>query len=100
MRTRPMTDATVQLVADRFKALAEPARLRVLQALRNGERTVTDLERLSRLNQANLSRHLRVLAEAGLVRRRKHGLFVYYQLADKDVLRLCEIMCGRGPAAG
>jgi DNA-binding transcriptional ArsR family regulator len=90
-----MTEATFGLVAERFKALGEPARLRILQALRDGERCVGDLEESTGLNQANLSRHLQLLSGAGLVKRRKDGLFVYYDLADRAVLKLCELMCGR-----
>lgn len=82
-------------MAERFRALGEPARLAILHALRGGERCVTDLEAATGLNQANLSRHLKVLTAAGMVRRRKDGLFVYYVLADANVMKLCELMCGR-----
>jgi DNA-binding transcriptional ArsR family regulator len=90
-----LTPDLIEAVADRFRAMGEPARLRILSALRAKERCVTDLERETGLNQANLSRHLQVLSAAGLVKRRKDGLFVYYALADSHVLRLCELMCGR-----
>ncbi|HEX7939837.1 MAG TPA: metalloregulator ArsR/SmtB family transcription factor [Gemmatimonadaceae bacterium] len=90
-----MTGANIDAVAERFRALGEPARLRILQALCTGERCVGDLERDTGLNQANLSRHLQLLTATGLVKRRKEGLFVYYDLADRNVLRLCELMCGR-----
>lgn len=99
MRRTRMTPKTIDLVAERFRALGEPARLSILQALRHGERCVGDLEADTGLNQANLSRHLQVLSAAGMVRRRKDGLFAYYALADVDVLRLCELMCGRVTAA-
>ena len=95
MRQSRMTPKTMDLVAERFRALGEPARLAILQALRQGERCVSDLEADTGLNQANLSRHLQVLTTTGMVRRRKDGLFAYYALADSNVLRLCEIMCGR-----
>ena len=95
MRQSRMTAGTIDLVAERFRALGEPARLGILRALRNGERCVSDLEADTGLNQANLSRHLQVLSATGMVRRRKDGLFVYYALADSNVLKLCEIMCGR-----
>jgi len=90
-----MSPETVGLVAERFKALGEPARLRILQSLRDGERTVTALGTQTGLNQANLSRHLQVLSATGFVKRRKEGLFVYYALADAHVLKMCELMCGR-----
>jgi DNA-binding transcriptional ArsR family regulator len=99
MRRAPMTTRTMAEVAERFRALGEPARLGILQALRRGERCVAELEADTGLNQANLSRHLQVLSATGMVRRRKEGLFVYYALADSDVLRLCELMCARVVAA-
>lgn len=99
MRRAVMTPKTIELVAERFRALGEPARLAILQALRGGERCVSDLEADTGLNQANLSRHLQVLTATGMVRRRKDGLFVYYALADANVLRMCELMCGRVSAA-
>jgi ArsR family transcriptional regulator len=94
-----MSPKTIELVAERFRALGEPARLGILQSLRDGERCVSELEADTGLNQANLSRHLQVLTSGGMVRRRKDGLFVYYALADANVLRLCELMCGRVTAA-
>lgn len=99
MRRKSLTTKTIHLVAERFRSLGEPARLGILQALRRGERCVTELEAETGLNQANLSRHLQVLSAAGMVRRRKEGLFAYYALADANVLRLCELMCGRVTAA-
>jgi DNA-binding transcriptional ArsR family regulator len=99
MRRARLTANVIGQVADRFRALGEPARLRVLQALCDGERCVGDLEADTGLNQANLSRHLQVLAAAGFVKRRKEGLYVYYDLADANVLRLCELMCARVAAA-
>lgn len=90
-----MTPELFALVAERFKALAEPARLQILGALRRGEMTVGDLVDATGLNQANVSKHLQLLYGHGFLRRRKDGLFVYYALADKGVLQLCDIMCGR-----
>jgi ArsR family transcriptional regulator len=82
-------------VANRFRALGEPARLRILDALRTSELTVGDLCEQTNLNQANLSKHLQLLHTLGFVNRRKNGLFVYYSLTDADVFQLCDIMCGR-----
>lgn len=85
----------LELVADRFKALAEPARLQLLQLLMRGERTVGDLVDETGMGIANVSKHLQLLHAASFVTRRKHGLFVYYALADGDVVTLCNLMCGR-----
>jgi DNA-binding transcriptional ArsR family regulator len=85
----------LDLVAERFRALGEPARLRILNALRGGEHTVGELIEATGLGQANLSRHLQLLHALRFVERRKEGLFVHYRLADDDVFRLCDVMCGR-----
>jgi DNA-binding transcriptional ArsR family regulator len=85
----------LERIGERFRALGEPARLRILDALRAGELTVGALVEETGLNQANLSRHLQLLHSLGFVARWKHGLFVYYRLADADVFRLCDLMCGR-----
>jgi DNA-binding transcriptional ArsR family regulator len=85
----------LQLVAERFKALAEPARLEILNALREGEMTVSELVDATGLGQANLSKHLQLLLAHGFVVRRKEGLFAYYELADRDVFKLCDLVCGR-----
>jgi DNA-binding transcriptional ArsR family regulator len=90
-----MTPEILALVADRFKALAEPARLHILNALRGGERTVSELMEMTGLGQANASKHLQMLHSLGFVDRRKEGLYVYYRLADESVFELCDIMCGR-----
>ena len=90
-----LTPEVLDLVAARFKVLAEPARLNILAMLREGERTVTELMDESGLGQANLSKHLQILHAHGFVTRRKEGLYVFYSLADRDVFTLCDIMCGR-----
>lgn len=95
MGNTSMTPELLALIAERFRALAEPARLQILTALRTGEHTVGDLVERTDLGQANVSKHLQLLHSLGFVNRRKEGLFVYYALADKSVFRLCDIMCSR-----
>lgn len=95
MGTFPLTPELLELIADRFKALAEPARLRILNALREGEKTVSELMDETGPGQANASKHLQLLYSLGFVDRRKEGLYVIYSLADEDVFNLCDIMCGR-----
>ena len=90
-----MTPQVLALVAERFKALAEPARLEILNCLRGSEMTVTELVDETGLGQANVSKHLQLLLSLGYVTRRKEGLFAYYALADKEVFKLCDLMCGR-----
>jgi DNA-binding transcriptional ArsR family regulator len=95
VRGRKLSAEVIGLIADRFKALSEPARLEILNSLRGGEMTVSELVEQSGLGQANVSKHLQSLYAAGVVGRRKQGLYVYYFLADASVLKLCDIMCGR-----
>jgi DNA-binding transcriptional ArsR family regulator len=90
-----MTPELVALVAERFKALAEPARLHMLNVLRTGEMTVGELVEETGLGQANVSKHLQMLYSLAFVSRRKEGLFVYYALADRTVFKLCDLMCGQ-----
>jgi DNA-binding transcriptional ArsR family regulator len=92
---RPATPELLALVAGRFRALAEPARLSILHALGSGERSVTELVEATGLAQGNLSKHLQQLHASGFVSRRREGLFVLYSLADEDVLAICELMCDR-----
>ncbi len=93
-RTR-LTPEKIELVAERFRALGEPARLHMMNALRAGEQTVGELVEATGFGTANVSKHLQLLHAAGFVTRRKEGLYVYYGLAGEDVFRLCDIMCGR-----
>jgi DNA-binding transcriptional ArsR family regulator len=95
MGAAKMTPELLTLIAERFRALSEPARLQILNALRAGEKTVTQLVEETGLGQANVSKHLQVLHGLGFISRRKQGLFVYCTLSDKDVFRLCDIMCSR-----
>lgn len=90
-----MTPELMALVAERFKALAEPARLQILNAMRAGEMTVGELVEETGLGQANVSKHLQMLYSLAFVSRRKEGLFVYYAPADKTVFKLCDLMCGQ-----
>lgn len=92
---KQLTPELMGLVAERFKALAEPARLQLLQALRTGEQTVTELVDATGLGQANVSKHLQLLHGLGFVERRKEGLYVHYRLAGEDIFMMCDLMCGR-----
>lgn len=95
MAKHKLTTELMAIIADRFKALGEPARLQILDALREGEASVTELVDATGLGQANVSKHLGLLHGLGFVTRRKEGLYAYYGLADRDVFRLCDIMCTR-----
>ena len=95
MGGKRLAPETLLAVADRFKILAEAARLSILNELRLGPRSVSELIEVTGLNQANLSKHLQLLHTHGFVSRRRDGLFTIYQLADPSVFELCDIMCGQ-----
>ena len=90
----PLPDPLVDLIARRFRAIGEPMRIKLLDRLRDGETTVADLTEALGASQQNVSKHLAVLAEAGVVGRRKEGNHVYYRIVDEGVLSLCEEVCG------
>jgi DNA-binding transcriptional ArsR family regulator len=90
----PLPDDLVELIADRFRALAEPTRIKLLDRLREGEATVLELTALVGTTQQNVSKHLNLLQQAGIVARRKQGNFSYYRIADETVYALCEAVCG------
>ena len=77
-----------ELKAKLFRGFADTSRFRVLEALRNGPRCVSELVKGTGLSQSNLSMHLACLRECGLVRSRRNGRFVHYELADQSVSRL------------
>lgn len=91
---RPLGDDALQLVAHRFAVLAEPMRLRLIQALFDGEKNVTELVEITGGTQANVSRHLQTLTAAHVLSRRKEGLQVFYQISDPTIPKLCELVCG------
>lgn len=88
-----MSVEALQLVAARFKVLADPMRLRILQMLEGGEQSVTAITEAVESTQPNVSKHLRTLQDAGLLGRRQEGNTVYYSIADESVFQLCEVVC-------
>jgi ArsR family transcriptional regulator len=89
-----LTDINAAAIAERFKALGEPMRLRLLQALRAGECSVGDLVERTGGGQANVSKHLQVLFQQGYVARRKEGTTSWYRITDPQVFTMCELVCG------
>lgn len=86
-------DALVQ-VAAYFQALAEPTRLQILNFLRQQERNVGELAQLCGYSSANISRHLALLTQHGLVSRETRGNSAYFHIADPAVYELCDLVCG------
>jgi DNA-binding transcriptional ArsR family regulator len=92
---KELSPLALELIAARFRALSEPMRLRLLNLLMGGEMTVGALVDAIGSSQANVSKHLSVLREAGMVAMRKEGLSSYCFIADPIVNELCEMMCSR-----
>lgn len=90
----PLPRELAELVARRFRVLGEPMRIRLLDRLREGEASVGELSQALSASQQNVSKHLAVLADAGMLARRKEGNHVYYRIVDEGVFALCEQVCG------
>lgn len=90
----PLPDELAVLIARRFRALGEPMRVRILDLLRDEELSVAALAERLGAGQQNVSKHLAVLVDAGMLSRRKEGTHVYYRIADEGVFTLCEQVCG------
>jgi len=90
----PLPDDLVELIARRFRVLGEPMRIKLLDRLREGEASVNELSEALAASQQNVSKHLTVLAEVGILGRRKQGTHVYYRIVDEGVFALCEQVCG------
>ena len=93
MVPHPLPDPLVELLAQRFRVLGEPTRIRILDALRDGPLTVNELAVALGGTQQNVSKHVGVLAQAGVVDRERAGNHVRCSIADTTVFELCEIVC-------
>jgi DNA-binding transcriptional ArsR family regulator len=90
----PLPESLADLIAHRFRVLAEPMRLRLLDCLRSGPASVGELQEATGASQQNVSKHLGVMLAAGTVSRSKEGNFARYAIADEGVFDLCEHVCG------
>ena len=90
----PLPEDLAELIARRFRVLSDPLRVRMLDLLRDGELSVSTIAEQLGAGQQNVSKHLNVLADAGMVHRRKDGNHVYYGIGDEGVFALCEQVCG------
>jgi DNA-binding transcriptional ArsR family regulator len=91
---RPLPEDLAELIARRFRALGDPLRVRILDLLRDQELSVTVIAAELGAGQQNVSKHLAVLVDCGMLARRKEGTSVYYRIADQGVFALCEQVCG------
>jgi len=87
--------AVLEAVADYFKILSETSRLQILQCLRSGAMNVMELGEATGLGQANLSKHLKVMTQAGILSRQPKGTSAYYEIANPLVLEFCELACSQ-----
>jgi DNA-binding transcriptional ArsR family regulator len=94
MVEHPLPDALVELIARRFRVLGEPMRIKLLDRLRGQEASVQDLTDSIGSTQQNVSKHLNILRQEGIIGRRKEGNFAYYSIVDEGVFALCEDVCG------
>ncbi len=85
---------TLEYIASQFRALGEPLRLQLLHALQDGEKSVGELVEVTGSSQPNVSRHLAVLRQRGLVTRRAAGTLAYFAIAAPYVFDLCDAVCG------
>lgn len=90
----PLPQPLVELIAQRFRVLGEPMRIRLLDRLRDGSATVAELQEGLGATQQNVSKHLGVLLQAGMVSRTKAGTSARYEIIDEGVFELCEQVCG------
>jgi DNA-binding transcriptional ArsR family regulator len=91
---RPFSNQRVlDAVARRFRLLGEPYRLRILQLLEDGERSVGEITAALGGNQPNVSKHLQALYDGGLVGRRRGGNSIFYFIADPNLFKLCDLVC-------
>src|ERR1051325_4240897 len=91
---RHLPESALEMIANRFKALSEVSRLKIIISLEEGEKNVSILVQETGLTQANLSRHLQTLVETGILSRRKEGLAVYYKIDDATIFKICDQVCG------
>ena len=90
----PLPEPLIELVAQRFRVLGEPMRIKLLDRLREGDATVGELQESLGASQQNISKHLGILHNAGMVTRTKDGNHARYAIADDGVFELCEQVCG------
>lgn len=88
-----LSNEALNLIAMRFKVLAEPLRLRILHTLQDGEKSVNELSEAVEASQPNVSKHLKILQDAGVLNRQQKGNAVFYSIADDSIFELCEVVC-------
>jgi len=93
---KQLKDEALELIAYRLKMLSDPMRLKILHALQEGEKSVQELVQLVQstgAGQANVSKHLSLLAQHNIVGRTRKGLHVYYYITDDSIFKICDLVC-------
>ena len=90
----PLPPALIERIAERFRVLGEPMRIKLLDRLRDGDATVSELQQALGASQQNISKHLGILRSAGMVARTKEGNHARYAISDPAIFELCEQVCG------
>ena len=93
MTKKNLSPEALNLIATRFKVLSEPIRLGILHQLQEGEKSVGEITEAIETSQPNVSKHLKILQNAGITRRVQKGNTVYYSIADESIFTLCELVC-------
>ncbi len=93
MAGKNLSVEALNLIANRFKVLSEPIRLQILHKLQEGQTSVNELTEALATSQPNVSKHLKMLQNAGVLKREQKGNTVYYSIADESIFTLCELVC-------
>lgn len=95
MKREELNDEAIAMIANRFRILSDPMRLKILHTLGEAEMNVSDLVEATGAGQANVSKHLGVMLDAAIVSRRKEGLNSFYKVSDETIFELCDVVCTR-----
>lgn len=88
-----ISPAALAQIADYFKVFSEVSRLQIVCCLKSGSKNVTEIMVATGLGQANVSKHLKILTQAGIITRKPQGGSVFYQIADPLIFKICEQVC-------
>jgi len=91
--TPQLTPGALGMIADFFKVLSEVSRLEIVCALKNGPLSVSEIIEITGLGQANVSKHLKLLTNAGVLSRSQQGIYVIYRIANPVIFPLCDLVC-------
>jgi len=87
------TDKTFESAADLFRVMSAPMRLKIINCLCDGEKNVSYLLTKVNTTQPNMSQHLNTLYQAGILGKRREGVQIFYHIADRRIVSICEAVC-------